>query len=334
MENPILSRTLQPATATFPAAPRAVVIGMLLTTVWPAWGAEGDQESTGRQLLATLAPALVRVTATVKEQSAASGVQRQARESSAEGIGTVIDPTGIVVVPSSDFARHMPAAVVRVDGKPIPFQTTTEISNPIIHLADGTEVPARLAVEDTDLGLLYVVPTKADERRFASVSLPDGTAGAISAVQPLDEVFTLSRLGAVLGYEPLVRLTRITALPTRPRRGYTVAPKAEDEGAVFDLTVHRAFPWVGGVPAMSPAALCGPPALRSLHVRRASASMPALASTARRHGRNTPFLAPDPQTSRKDRLDRAIRRRAVDSHLASGRRRGGGTGAHPRRRHP
>jgi hypothetical protein len=65
-------------------------------------------------------------------------------------------------------------------------------------------------------------------------------------------------------------------------------------------SVHRAFPWVGGVPAMSPAALCGPPALRSLHVRRASASMPALASTARRHGRNTPFLAPDPQTSRKD----------------------------------
>jgi hypothetical protein len=34
--------------------------------------------------------------------------------------------------------------------------------------------------------------------------------------------------------------------------------------------------------------------------RCGSAFMPALASTARRHGRNIPFWAPDPQSSRKD----------------------------------
>ncbi|MFN9941243.1 MAG: hypothetical protein ACK56I_17365, partial [bacterium] len=52
--------------------------------------------------------------------------------------------------------------------------------------------------------------------------------------------------------------------------------------------VHTGFPWVGGDPTTSPDVRCGPPVLRSLHVRFASASVPALAPIARRHGRGTP----------------------------------------------
>lgn len=198
------------------------MIGMLLTTATPAWGVDGDREAKGRNLLATFGPALVRVTATLKQQRAASGVQGRSDEHVAEDIGTVIDPAGIVVVPSVAFAWHVTAATIRVDGERKPIETQTEITKPVIHLADGTEVPARLALEDPDLSLLFVVPEKADRRQFRSVLLADGTAAANAAVQPLDEVFTLSRHGRVLAHEPTVGIARITALPTKPRRVYTL----------------------------------------------------------------------------------------------------------------
>jgi hypothetical protein len=49
------------------------------------------------------------------------------------------------------------------------------------------------------------------------------------------------------------------------------------------------LPRVGGTPATSPDVRCGLPGLRSLHVRCASASLPSLASIARRHGWGTPY---------------------------------------------
>jgi hypothetical protein len=145
-------------------------------------------------------------------------------------VGTVVDPSGIVVLATAELN---PTAAMMADGLEVNFggerkkiKLKTKISQPVIHLADGTEVPARIAIEDPDTGLTYVVPEKKAVKPFAS--LPPGPE---AGPRVLDDVILLSRLAKHSGEEPSVILTRISAVVTKPRRGYAVGGA---NGAAFD----------------------------------------------------------------------------------------------------
>ena len=85
-----------------------------------------------------------------------------------------------------------------VNGKEI--EPRIEISQPAIHLADGTEVPARLALEDPDTGLACVVPEKPLKKPLAGVPIQDRP-------QPgqFDQVVGIARHSVTFRREPHAR---------------------------------------------------------------------------------------------------------------------------------
>ena len=128
-----------------------------------------------------------------------------------------LNPTG--AIPAEGFE-------ISVDGERKKIEMKTKFSQPVIHLADGTEVPARIALEDPDTGLMYVVPEQKAAKPFASMPPEPGREPGV-----LDELILVSRLEKQYGDEPSVSLARITSVVTKPRRGYVVGGTS---GAAFD----------------------------------------------------------------------------------------------------
>ena len=213
-------------------APRILLaVGLCAIAAAPAPAADDACVAKAREVLAKHADAVVRVTATVQQDMAGFGIQLggMGGEQKGTAVGLVVDPSGIVVLSTSELnptAAMMADMEVNVGGERKKIELKTKLSQPVIHLADGTEVPARIAIEDADTGLTYLVPEKKAAKPFASLP-PD--SGAEPRV--LDDVILLSRLVKHSGRDPSVNLTRITAVVTKPRRGYPVGAM---NGAAFD----------------------------------------------------------------------------------------------------
>ena len=199
----------------------ALVVGLAAGAAVPSWVAADELADKGRELVAKHAPAVVWVTANIKQDMAAMGVQfggmpGQAGERRTTAIGTVVDPSGIVVVATNRLKPPLGmVSMMIVDGQAKPIETKTELSKPVIQLADGTEVPARIALEDPDTGLTYLAPDKPLKEPLASMP-PERAA----ELRQLDQVFQISREGKKLGTVPNVSIGRISAVLTKPRRGY------------------------------------------------------------------------------------------------------------------
>lgn len=199
----------------------ALVVGLAAGAAVPSWVAADELADKGRELVAKHAPAVVWVTANIKQDMAAMGVQfggmlGPAGDRRTTAIGTVVDPSGIVVVATNRLKPSLGMVkMMIVDGEAKPIETKTELSKPVIQLADGTEVPARIALEDPETGLTYLAPDKPLTKPLAS--MPQEAAAEL---RHLDPVIQISRQGKNLGTVPTVGIGRISAILTKPRRGY------------------------------------------------------------------------------------------------------------------
>lgn len=231
-------------------APRILLaVGLCAIAAAPAPAADDACVAKAREVLTKHADAVVRVTATVQQDMAGFGIQLggMGGEQKGTAVGLVVDPSGIVVLSTSELnptAAMMADMEVNVGGERKKIELKTKLSQPVIHLADGTEVPARIAIEDADTGLTYLVPEKKAAKPFASLP-PD--SGAEPRV--LDDVILLSRLVKHSGRDPSVNLTRITAVVTKPRRGYPVGAQSgaafDRDGRFFGVVTQRPEPIAG-----------------------------------------------------------------------------------------
>jgi len=223
---------MTPAPVSRPAASAALFVLAAAAAV-PQTPAIADLPAKARQVQAAHAASVVRVTATVKQDMAGFGIQLggAGSESTVDAIGTVVDPSGIVVVPRGQLnpmgMMMGDGMEVNIGGERRKIEMKTELSRPVIHLADGTEVPARIALEDPDGGLTYLAPEQPLAEPLASVP-----AAAAAEPRPLDDMILVSRLPQTYGNEPAVTLARVKAVVTKPRRGYV--PEGGEMGAAFD----------------------------------------------------------------------------------------------------
>ena len=182
--------------------------------------------ATARELLAKHQEAVVWVSAVVTIQIPGGA---RAPEQEAETLGTVVDPSGLVIIsleamnPVSKLMRL--GMNVRTQGINL-RDIKSELSQVKIRLADGTEVPAKVVLEDSDLGLSFLRPEPpaegAEPRTFASIPLETGAAAEV-----LDQVIELRRLGKTLDSEPSVSLERVTAVVKKPRELFCTSTKGE-----------------------------------------------------------------------------------------------------------
>lgn len=182
--------------------------------------------ATARDLLTKHQEAIVWVSAVVTIQIPGGS---RAPEQEAETLGTVVDPSGLVIIsleamnPVSKLMRL--GMNVRTQGINL-RDIKSELSQVKIRLADGTEVPAKVVLEDSDLGLSFLRPEPPAEgtepRTFASIALETGAAAEV-----LDQVIELRRLGKTLDSEPAVGLERVTAVVKKPRELFCTSTKGE-----------------------------------------------------------------------------------------------------------
>jgi hypothetical protein len=135
-------------------------------------------------------------------------------ERKVELLGTVIGADGLIVAPLStmDIASTIDGRTVNGPQGPIKLVakgTTKEVK---ILLADGTEVPAKVAFKDPDLDLAFIRPEKPDSVKLTPVKTADAAAMAL-----LDDVIILGRLGKDLNREPVVMTNEIISIVSKPR---------------------------------------------------------------------------------------------------------------------
>jgi hypothetical protein len=169
--------------------------------------------ATARKTVKTYEKAVVSVATVVKQQAGSGGQEREAKGYCQ---ATIIDPSGMAV---TSLTAIQPKGRAMIGGRGI-VEVTSEVQEAKYHLQDGTEIPVRIVLKDEDLDLAFLVPLKpldeGTKKKIAAVPMGD----AATNLELLDSVIVLKRGGNAQDYVPMVALTRVVALLSKPRTCY------------------------------------------------------------------------------------------------------------------
>ena len=135
------------------------------------------------------------------------------REQKLDVTGTMIDASGLTVVPA---AAVEPTSVAgRMGGGGDQMRVEAEISETLIVLEDGTELESDVVLKDADLDLAFIRPRDTKGQKLDFVDLKAG-----ATAQMLDDVFVVGRLGRVANRAVSVSTGTVKSVVKGPRSFY------------------------------------------------------------------------------------------------------------------
>lgn len=176
----------------------------------------GDEAEVFQRLLGEKTAPLVTVRFVLK-------VKNRAGDSDAEreSTGVMLDPGGLILCSNSDFALSR----VRRDATATP----TEIK---VLIGDDTEgVPAKLVARDSELDLAWLQISESSGQPFSAIVTTDIADADIG-----EQLYSVSKLDKFFDRAPAVRVARISAITSKPRRVYLPGAQLSD----FGLPVYNA----------------------------------------------------------------------------------------------
>lgn len=201
----------------------ALVVSSVLTML--AEAAENNANLTARQTLKDNQSAVVWVSAVDKIQISGKGAAMMpSEELKVETLGTIIDPSGLTVVAASMLDKTsgiLGDILKQMDNRgadATKFDAKSDISNIKIRMADGQEIPAKIALTDPDLDLSFLIPEKTEGKAlppFTFIKLSSQTKPQI-----LDEILIIGRMGKNLDRQPGMIAACIASVVTKPRPFY------------------------------------------------------------------------------------------------------------------
>ena len=199
-------------------------------------------ENTWRNLLANHANCVTWVSATVRLEISAGGRSMPPQEQKLEALGTIIAEDGLTVL---SLSRVDPTATLLSRMRTPGASVNVNYTEVLILMQDGTEVPAKLVLKDTDLDLAFVLPIKQkkDNEEFKDVvfsHVPRTQKEKSKLPQALDEVVSLGKLGRNLYRQSTLRKGWVNAVIEKPRK-YFVIENTSPGTPVFD----RDGGWLG-----------------------------------------------------------------------------------------
>lgn len=201
-------------------------IGVLLAT--PA-GAQSDTRAAARDVVKKWQAAIVNVRVVLKTRTSMGGREMQASDETVEGIGTVIDPSGLMVMslgvlnPGAMMTKLMGSMGGGMGDQKM--EITSEPTDLKMRLPDGREIPAKIVLRDEDLDLAFIRPAAKLDTPLVAVNFADAATPAV-----LDQVVVLSRLGRVGGWAAGAALHDIGAIIERPRTFFVLGSPATTIG--------------------------------------------------------------------------------------------------------
>ncbi|HEX3720960.1 MAG TPA: serine protease [Verrucomicrobiae bacterium] len=217
----------------------AVALAAILLTATAGLRADEIGEK-GREVFTKNEHAVVTVQVVLKASYSGGGRSSNPSETKNDITGTVIDPSGLVVVALSacdpaDLYRRLSDE----------YKIETEVNDIKILLDDGTEMPAEIVLRDKDLDLGFLRPKTKPTSPMAAVDLTKSAPG-----QMLDQVIALNRLNRAAGRAYSAAVERISAVIQKPRTFYIPdsamsttglgSPAFLPNGSVLGLFVMRA----------------------------------------------------------------------------------------------
>jgi S1-C subfamily serine protease len=202
---------------------------MVIATAVPALHAQTDARAGARDVVKKWQAAVVNVRVVLKTRTSMAGRELQSSDETVEGIGTVIDPSGLMVMslgvlnPGAMMTKLMGSMGGGMGDQKM--EITSEPTDLKMRLPDGKEVAAKIVLRDADLDLVFIRPVAKLEAPLVAVNLADSAAPAM-----LDPVVVLSRLGRVGGWAPGAALHEIGAIIERPRTFYVLGTPASSIG--------------------------------------------------------------------------------------------------------
>jgi S1-C subfamily serine protease len=195
------------------AAVALTAVSLVLSATRAATEAEA---AAGRALVKRYADAIVGVEMVVMLK-VKQGDREGTNERRVDVNGTVISPDGLTVTSLAAVDPQSAFEALRAAGQRVEL-VGADFKEVKLRLADGTEVPARFVLKDSDLDLAFMAPdTSADatKREFPFVDLNQSTTAEIYGTY-----YYVARAPKTLQRIPLSRLTTVLGVIEKPRRYY------------------------------------------------------------------------------------------------------------------
>lgn len=193
-------------------------------------GVADDIAVTGRNITSKWADSVVYIQIVLKVKMSYGG-QTETKDSKSSGIGVVVDPSGLVVVPFSAMNPVESGSDEKDGGGE--YSQSTEVSSIKVRMPDGIEVPYKVVLRDKDLDLAFIKPIKDLPKPVVAVNLKDAAKADV-----LDRVLVLNRLDKIGGLAIAATVQRVNAIIEKPRTCYRVSltsPGSQYGGPVFSL---------------------------------------------------------------------------------------------------
>lgn len=200
--------------------------GLIAGCVTVPRGAGGaSSAATARTLVAKHQNAIVNVQGTLKISMTVRNLgASQAEEMPVDAIGTVVDPSGLVICSTLllDPVGSVIRSPIRIQqgDQAIEIDMKSNLDNLRLLLADKTEVPARILTRDDDLGLAVLAPVPKSSAKlpvFTAVPLVEEETPQLYA-----SYFVLGRAGEIFQRAMLIGRGMPVNTLTKPRKCQTL----------------------------------------------------------------------------------------------------------------
>jgi hypothetical protein len=147
----------------------------------------------------------------------------------------VIDPNGLSVASATliNPLNAMPDLSFTMEGKKVNISMKGQLSDLKMIMADGTEIPVKLVLEDRDLDLAFCMPEKSTAGTQAKFSCVAKAAAA--KPQLFEKLVVIDRLNESLNREPTVGFHRVHAIVEKPRTFFVSADLQNISAPIFNL---------------------------------------------------------------------------------------------------
>jgi len=205
--------------------------------------------AAAKKIFASHQDSVIWVSAVAKISVSAEGRASADREQKVETLGTIIDPSGMVV---TSLMGLDPAAAIsgrelraRTGGSTLKVDASSTLKEVRLLMPDSTEVPAEVVMRDADLDLAFVrVKPGAKEAKDVTFKAVDLKASA--KVEVSDDIVSLGRTDESFSRQPMITRGQITAITKKPREFLRASavnagcPTFAMDGKIIGIAASRA----------------------------------------------------------------------------------------------
>ncbi len=244
----------------------ALGISLLATLNLPLAAEDTGASAAAKRIFTERQEALVWLSTVAKitvnsESARDGGINLPDREQKMEGLGTVVEASGLTVtaLSSIDPSKELSGREVRTRNGLMKLEASAVLKEVKIILADGTEVPAEVVMRDADLDLAFLRPKAGSkelkEAVFKPIDLRNSAKGDVT-----QEAITLGRTDEVLNRQPSVTVGQITTVTKKPREFLKATgasagcPSFSIDGKLLGIASTRTVKGKGSMLVLVPAA--------------------------------------------------------------------------------